>query len=47
MTVGDQMFRCPEALFKPMDVGMDVAGMHELTNTSIQNCDIDVRKTMY
>ena len=25
----------------------DVNGMHDLTNNSIQNCDIDIRKTLF
>ena len=48
VTLGDQMIRCPESLFKPQEfLGKDVNGMHDLTNNSIQNCDIDIRKTLF
>lgn len=41
------MIRCPEALFRPMDVGKDIKGIHELTHESIVSCDIDIRKTLF
>lgn len=31
LKVGNQRIRCPEALFKPMSVGMEVLGIHELS----------------
>jgi actin len=45
--VGTQMFRCPEALFKPMLIGKEMPGFHEITYTSIMKCDVDVRKQLY
>lgn len=42
--VGSQKFRCPEALFKPLNMGKDMPGLHDLTYQSIIKCDIDVRK---
>lgn len=45
--IGDQKFRCPEALFKPNMVGKDIAGMHQLTYDSINKADIDIRKHLY
>jgi actin-related protein len=47
VTVGNQRFRCPEALFKPMLIGKEAKGIHELTFDSIVKCDIDVRKDLY
>jgi actin-related protein len=47
VTVGNQRFRCPEALFQPMKLGKELAGVHELTFQSIMKCDVDVRKDLY
>jgi actin-related protein len=47
VTVGNQRFRCPEALFQPMKLGKEFAGIHELTFQSIMKCDVDVRKDLY
>jgi actin-related protein len=47
VTVGNQRFRCPEALFQPMKLGKEYAGVHELTFQSIMKCDVDVRKDLY
>jgi len=46
--VGNERFRCPEALFKPFMVGnMESAGIHETTYNSIMKCDVDIRKDLY
>jgi actin len=45
--VGNQRFRCPEALFKPMNIGLEAPGIHDTTYNSINKCDIDVRKDLY
>merc|ERR1719394_1865687 len=47
ITIGNERFRCPEALFQPSFVGMEAAGIHKLTFASIQKCDIDIRKDLY
>lgn len=47
ITIGNQQFRCPEALFQPSKIGKDFAGIHELTFQSIMKCDVDVRKDFY
>jgi len=47
VNVGNQRFRCPEALFQPMKLGKEYAGVHELTFQSIMKCDVDVRKDLY
>ena len=45
--IGNERFRCPEALFQPSFLGMEAAGIHELTYNSIMKCDVDVRKDLY
>jgi actin-related protein len=47
LTIGNERFRCPEALFKPSFLGMEDPGMHELAFNSIMACDVDVRKDLY
>ncbi|ORX73673.1 Actin/actin-like protein [Linderina pennispora] len=47
ITIGNERFRCPEALFKPNDLGMEAAGIHETTYNSIMKCDVDIRKDLY
>jgi actin, other eukaryote len=47
VTVGNQRFRCPEALFQPLKLGKEFKGIHELTYESIMKCDVDVRKDLY
>ena len=45
--VGNQRFRCPEALFEPSLIGREFGGIHQQTNDSINKSDIDVRKDLY
>ena len=45
--MGSQMFRCPEALFKPHMIGKEAPGIHELIHECIQKCDIDIRRSLY
>uniref|UniRef100_H2ZA74 Uncharacterized protein n=1 Tax=Ciona savignyi TaxID=51511 RepID=H2ZA74_CIOSA len=47
ITVGNERFRCPEALFQPSFLGMESAGIHETTYNSIMKCDVDIRKDLY
>jgi len=47
LTIGNERFRCPEALFQPWFLGMDAKGIHDLTYNSIMKLDIDLRKDMY
>merc|ERR1712078_616916 len=46
ITIGNERFRCPEALFQPSFLGMEAAGVHELTYNSMK-CDVDIRKDLY
>lgn len=47
ITVGNECFRCPEALFRPSLLGMEFPGVHEAIHNSITKCDVDVRKDLY
>ena len=47
ITIGNERFRCPESLFQPSFLGMEFAGIHEMTYYSIKNCDLDIRKDLY
>merc|ERR1711962_188860 len=39
ITIGNERFRCPEALFQPSFLGMEACGIHETTYNSIMKCD--------
>ncbi|KAH3756240.1 actin 2 [Pelomyxa schiedti] len=41
--IGQQSFEFPEALFSPILAGLGSPGIHEITHTSIQQCDADLR----
>ena len=47
ITIGNERFRCPEALFQPAFLGMESSGIHETTYNSIMKCDVDIRKDLY
>ena len=47
ITIGNERFRCPEALFQPSLVGMDSAGIHKMTYNSITKCDKEIWKGLY
>merc|ERR1711962_351396 len=47
ITIGDERFRCPEALFQPQFLGMEACGIHETTYNAIMKCDVDIRKDLY
>jgi len=48
ITIGNERFRCPEYLFKPLQMnGKELPGMHEIIYNSIQECDIDTRADLY
>ena len=44
ITIGNERFRCPEALFQPTFFGMKTVVIHETTYNSIMKCDVDIRK---
>lgn len=47
ITIGNERFRCPEAMFQPSFLGMESSGIHETTYNSIMKCDVDIRKDLY
>jgi actin-related protein len=42
-----ESFRCPEGLFQPALIDGHGEGIHQLINTSLERCDIDVRRELY
>ncbi|KAK4308339.1 hypothetical protein Pmani_019931 [Petrolisthes manimaculis] len=47
ITIGNERFRCPEALFQPSFLGMEASGIHDTVYNSIMKCDVDIRKDLY
>ncbi|KAH8836078.1 actin 1 [Flagelloscypha sp. PMI_526] len=47
ITIGNERFRAPEALFKPHLMGLEQGGIAEVLYDSIYKCDIDIRKDLY
>jgi len=47
LTLGNERFRVPEALFQPSLVGSDVVGIQDLAFRAIMSCDVDIRKDLY
>jgi actin beta/gamma 1 len=47
ITIGNERFRCPEALFQPAFLGLEQDGIHTTCFTSIMKCDIDIRSELY
>lgn len=48
ITIGNQRFRCPEFLFQPLEMGgRELDSIQDLTYTSIQQSDVDVRRDLY
>ncbi|XP_010185401.1 PREDICTED: actin-1-like [Mesitornis unicolor] len=45
--VGNQLFRAPETLFVPANVGVEAPGVHQMIFNSIMKCEIDVRRNLY
>ncbi|KAF9041980.1 actin 1 [Hymenopellis radicata] len=47
ITIGNERFRAPEALFNPAMIGLESAGIHETTFNSIMKGDVDIRRELY
>ena len=47
ITIGNERFRCPEALFKPSLLGIESCGVHEATYNSIMKCNVGIRKDLF
>lgn len=46
ITIGNELSRCPEALFQPSHMHVNVLGIHELAMDSLSKCDIHTRKVL-
>lgn len=47
ITIGNERFRAPEAMFQPSVLGLESGGLHVYVFNSIMKLDVDVRKDMY
>jgi len=47
ITIGNERFRCPEALFQPSFLGMESCGIHEIIYNSIMKSDVGIRRELY
>ncbi|KAM9947735.1 hypothetical protein ACTFIT_001068 [Dictyostelium discoideum] len=47
ITIGNERFRCPEALFQPSLLAMDYDGIHETIYNSIMKCDVGIHKDLF
>ena len=47
ITIGNERFRCPEALFQPSLLRKRSDSIHEALYDSIMKCDADIRKDLY
>ncbi|EGC40050.1 hypothetical protein DICPUDRAFT_74420 [Dictyostelium purpureum] len=47
ITIGKELFRCPEALSQPSFLGMRSDGIHKTTYNSIMKCDVGISKDLY
>eukprot|EP01083_Nonionella_stella_P160260 523703_1 len=47
ITIGSELFRAPEVLFKPNFIRLEADGIHKMVFQSIMKCDVDIRKDMY
>ncbi|CAF3743361.1 unnamed protein product [Adineta steineri] len=47
INIGNERFRCPEALFAPSMIGRENEGVSQMVYNTIMKCDIDVRKELY
>ena len=47
ITIGNERFRCPEALFQPYFLGSESPSIHDTICKSIMNCDVEIRKDLY
>ncbi|KFQ56396.1 Actin-1, partial [Nestor notabilis] len=45
--IGNQLFRAPETLFMPANIGVEAPGVHRMIFNSIMTCDIDMRRSLY
>ncbi|KAM6513086.1 actin [Fusarium solani] len=47
LTIGNERFRAPEALFQPDVIGLETGGIHVTVFNAIMKSDVDIRKDLY
>lgn len=47
LTLEEECFRTPEALFQPQLMGVEAVGIHTALFESLEKCDVDVRADLY
>ncbi|CAF1516238.1 unnamed protein product [Adineta steineri] len=47
ITIDNERFQCPEALFQPRMIGQQELGIVELLYNAIMKCDVDIRSDFY
>ncbi|CAG8550337.1 2549_t:CDS:2 [Cetraspora pellucida] len=47
ITIGNERFRAPEALFQPSFLSMEAVGIHETIYNSIMKCDVNFHNDLY
>ncbi len=47
ITIGNERFRCAEALFKPSLINKEALGLHEQVYNSIMKSEMDIRSELY
>ena len=47
ISIGNERFRCPEALFQPALNGLDIFGVHESIYESIMRTDADYKNDLF
>ena len=47
ITIGNERFRCSEAIFQPSLIGMESVGIHDICYNSIMKCNVDIRGEYY
>ncbi|XP_062618211.1 uncharacterized protein LOC134279815 [Saccostrea cucullata] len=47
VTLGDERFRCPEALFQPSALGKEGDGIHKMVHNAIMKCEADIRRDLF
>merc|ERR1719350_1999602 len=47
VTLGNERFRAPDALFVPKNAGIALPGIHEVAYESIMKCDVDLRPGLF
>eukprot|EP00927_Polykrikos_kofoidii_P062471 TRINITY_DN57287_c0_g1_i1.p1 TRINITY_DN57287_c0_g1~~TRINITY_DN57287_c0_g1_i1.p1 ORF type:complete len:432 (+),score=78.57 TRINITY_DN57287_c0_g1_i1:37-1296(+) len=46
VAAGTERFRCPEALFQPMNIGIEADSLQKFAYTSITKCEVDLQRPL-